>query len=286
MKSGASAFSRLRSSPILLAGVLIVSFMLLTALFAPIISPYDPHALSGQSLEAPSAQHLLGTNNIGQDILSQLIWGARESLFVAIVGASLSVLFAVIIGVVPTLLGGFAEMVGGRLVDLLLAIPGFPLVLLIATLAGRSRTVLIMVIAIAGTPMMARVLTAQSKTLRQRGFISSARAFGGGSGYVTRRHLAPGLGPVIVTRFVDWAGIAVLLQAGLAFLGLADPTGISWGLMLNRAVSQQGLYFTSVWIWWVLPAGLAVTATILGLTLLGVGLEPVLNRRLGKLGSG
>lgn len=271
-------------SPILIAGAVLVASMLGLAVAAPLIAPYDPHALAGDSLESPSAQHLLGTNNVGQDILSQLIFGARESLLVAIAGAALSVLAALFLGVLPALVGGVAEAAAARLTDLLLAIPGLPLVLLIATLAGPNRVVVIFVIALAGTPMMARVLNAQTKTLRRRGYIGAARGFGAGSSYVTRRHLVPGLGPVIVTRFVEWAGIAVLLQAGLAFLGLSDPTAVSWGLMLNRAISHPGLYFTPIWTWWVIPAGLAVTLTILGFTLLGVGLEPVLNPRISRHG--
>jgi len=136
------------------------------------------------------------------------------------------------------------------------------------------------VIAFAGLPGIARILRSETKSLRTRGFVRASQGFGGGRNYIVRRHLVPGLGPLLVTRFVEWAGIAVFLQAGLAFLGLADPTGVSWGLMLNRAVEHPGLYFTSVWTWWVLPAGLAVTLAVLGFTLLGVGLETTLNPRL------
>lgn len=264
----------------MLTGAAIMGALILVASFAPVLAPFDPHALAGNSLQAPSARHLLGTNNIGQDILSQLIWGARETLAVVLAAASLSVAGALILGVVPALVGGWTDVAAARLIDLFLAIPGLPLVLLLATLAGPSRPVLILVIAFAGMPGMARVLSAETKTLRQRGFVRAAQGFGGRRSYVVRRHLVPGLGPLLVTRFVEWAGVAVFLQAGLAFLGLADPTRPSWGLMLNRATEHPGLYFTSVWTWWVLPAGFAVTLAVLGFTLLGVGLETTLNPRL------
>jgi peptide/nickel transport system permease protein len=97
--------------------------------------------------------------------------------------------------------------------------------------------------------------------------------------YLLRRHVGPGLGPVLVSRFLFWAPIAVFIQAGLAFLGLGDPLEVSWGSMLNKAVNYQGLYFTSLWTWWVLPAGFAIAVTVLGFTLVGIGLEPWFNPR-------
>ncbi|MGI8425856.1 MAG: ABC transporter permease [Actinomycetota bacterium] len=274
----------MKRSPLLITGAAILSALILAAVLAPFLAPYDPHALVGDSLGSPSGRHLLGTNNIGQDILSQLIWGARETLAVVVAAASLSVAGAVLAGVVPALIGGWTDIAAARLIDLLLAIPGLPLVLLVATLAGPSRPVLIFVIAFAGLPGIARILRSETKTLRTRGFVGVAQGFGGGRGYVVRRHLIPGLTPVIVTRFVEWAGIAVFLQAGLAFLGLADPTQPSWGLMLNRAIEHPGLYFSSVWTWWVLPAGFAVTLAVLGFTLVGVGLETTLNPRVASHG--
>lgn len=272
----------MKHSPLLTAGAVLVFLLVSVAVLAPVLAPYDPQALAGNSLESPSTRHVLGTNNIGQDIASQLIWGARETLAIVLAAASLSVVGAVVVGVLPSLLGGWADVAGARLIDFLLAIPGLPLILLIATLAGPSRPVLILVIAFAGVPGIARILRAEAQTIRTRGFIGAARGFGGRPGYVVRRHLIPGLGPVMVTRFVEWAGVAVFLQAGLAFLGLADPTNVSWGLMLNRAVEHPGLYFTPVWTWWVLPAGFAVTLAVLAFTLVGVGLETTLNPRLDR----
>lgn len=272
----------MKHSPLLTAGAVLVFLLVSVAVLAPVLAPYDPQALAGNSLESPSTRHVLGTNNIGQDIASQLIWGARETLAIVLTAASLSVVGAVVVGVLPSLLGGWAEVAGARLIDFLLAIPGLPLILLIATLAGPSRPVLILVIAFAGVPGIARILRAETQTIRSRGFVRAARGFGGRPGYVVRRHLIPGLGPVIVTRFVEWAGVAVFLQAGLAFLGLADPTNVSWGLMLNRAIEHPGLYFTPVWTWWVLPAGFAVTLAVLAFTLVGVGLETTLNPRLER----
>jgi peptide/nickel transport system permease protein len=150
---------------------------------------------------------------------------------------------------------------------------------LIGALAGNRRAAVILVIAFLGVAPNARILRSQALSLRARGFVAAAQGFGGGPLYILRRHLVPGLGPLIVVGFVNWAGLAIGLEAGLAFVGLGDPSGVSWGLMLNRALAQSNIYFSAMWTWWVLPAGLAVAVTVLGFTLVGVGLEPSLNPR-------
>ena len=266
-------------SPLVLTGMALLGLLLLVAVLAPLVSPYDPQAVTGDSLERPSGQHLLGTNNVGQDIFSQIVFGSRSSLSVAVGAAVLTVVVGVLIGVTAGLVGGLADTVAMRLADVFLALPRLPLLVVIAALAGPSRANLVFAIGLMIWPVVARVVRAQTLSLRQRGFVRAARGFGGGLVHVIRRHLVPALGPVIVTAFVNVAAVAVLLEAGLAFLGLADPNAVSWGLMMNRALLQPGLYFTPMWTWWVVPTGLAITLAVLAFTFLGVGLEPVINPR-------
>ncbi len=266
-------------SPMTLSGAGILTALAVAAALAPVLAPHDPRALAGDALQPPSASHLLGTNNLGQDILSQLIWGARDSLTVAVGAAGLAVMCGTLVGVAAGLVGGAVDLVAMRVVDVFLAVPRLPLLILVASLVGANRTSLIVVIGMVTWPVVARVLRSQTLTLRQRGFVGASRGFGGGVLYVMRRHVVPALVPLVVASFVLVAGNAILLEASLAFLGLADPTGLGWGLMLNKALLQPGLYFTSVWVWWVLPAGFAITLTVLGFAFLGVGLEPVLNPR-------
>lgn len=270
--------SRLRSP--LTIGSVIVAAVAAVAVLAPVVAPYGPYTLAGSSLEGPSSRHLLGTNDIGQDVFSQLVWGARSSLVVALAAAFLLAAVGTLVGVGAALLGGAVDTVAMRVVDVLLAIPGIPLIVVIAALAGPGRGVAVLVIGLVGWPSVARTVRAQTLALRERGFVAAARGFGGGPLYVLRRHLVPALGPVIVSAFLTWLPAAILLEAGLAFLGLGDPVEVSWGLMLNRALNYQGLYFTPVWVWLVLPAGLAITTTVVGFTFVGVGLEPHFNRRL------
>jgi len=266
-------------SPLLLAGVSLLGLLVLVALVAPLLTPHAPGAISGRALEPPSSRHWLGTDNPGRDIFAQLVYGARASLAVAILGGTLAMAGAILLGVLPALVGGLVDATCNRLVVFLLALPGLPLLVLIGSLAGRSRLALILVIAFLGAAPNARVLRSQALTLRRQGYVSAARGFGGGAGYVLRRHLLPGMAPLLTVGFVNWAAVAIGLEAGLAFLGLGDPSGISWGIMLNRALAEDTIYFSALWTWWVLPAGFAVAAAVVGFTFVGVGLEPSFNPR-------
>jgi peptide/nickel transport system permease protein len=266
-------------SPLVLVGGGVLVALALAALLAPVLAPYDPRALAGDSLEPPSRRHLLGTNNIGQDIVSQLLWGARTSLVVAVGAATVAVLAGIAVGVSAGLLGGAPDAVAMRVVDVFLAIPRLPLLVLVGALVGANRTSLVLLIALMTWPVVARLLRSQTLTLRRRGFVVAARSFGGGLGYVVRRHLVPAVAPIAASSFILIAGNAIILEASLAFLGLSDPTGVSWGLMLNRALLHPGLYFIDAWMWWVLPAGFAITLAVMGFAFVGVGLEPVLNPR-------
>lgn len=266
-------------SPFLWIGVAIVAIVALVAIAAPLLAPYDPSSVSGPSLASPSAEHLLGTNDAGQDILSQLIWGARPSAVVAVAAAALAVAIGVLVGALAGLLGGPLDVVAMRIVDLLLAIPALPLLILVAALTAPGLAVAVLVIGLGGWPGIARIVRSQTLSLAHRGYVEAARGFGCGRLYLVGRHLVPALRPLIVASFVSWAGTAVVLQAGLAFLGLSDPLEVSWGAILNRALEQPGLYFTSVWVWWVLPAGLAITLAVLGLAFVGAALEPRSNPR-------
>ncbi|MGH3849405.1 MAG: ABC transporter permease [Pseudonocardiaceae bacterium] len=266
-------------SPLLLVGLGLLGFLAIVAIAAPLLTSYSPKVISGPVLEQPSAQHWLGTDKPGRDIFAQLIFGTRASLSVALIAGTLAMSLAIVIGVLPVLLGGIADTASNRLVVFLLALPGLPLLVLIGALAGNSRMAIILVIAFLGAAPNARILRSQALTLRRRGFIAAAQGFGGGPLYVLRRHLVPGLGPLILVGFVNWAGLSIALEAALAFIGLGDPSGISWGLMLNRALDQQSIYYSPMWVWWVLPPGLAIALTVLGFTFVGVGLEPSLNPR-------
>lgn len=266
-------------SPLALIGVLLVGALIVVAVLAPVIAPYGPDALTPKSLAPPSLDHLVGTDNLGHDILSRLIWGARASLTVAVGAATLALLVGVLVGMGAALLGGIVDVAAMRVVDIFLGLPRLPLLILFAALGGAGRLTVTVLIALMFWPPMARIVRSQALSLRGRGFVLAARGLGAGVPYLLRRHLVPAMAPALIALFVAIASNAVLLEASLAFLGLSDPTGVSWGLDLNRALLEPGIYFTSAWLWWVLPTGFAITLAVLGFTFLGVGLEPALNPR-------
>lgn len=270
------ATARARRVPwLLFVGGGVIVLVSLLAILAPWISPHDPTAAQFTPLSSPTRENLLGTDDLGRDILSQLVWGARASLLVAVGAAALAVGVGVLAGVGAGLAGGAVDFVAMRLVDVLLAIPVVPLLLVVVALAGASRATVILAIGLLGWPRVCRVMRSQTLTLTTRGYVDAARGFDGHLFYLLRRHIVPAVAPLITSAFVTTAGVAVGLDAGLAFLGLADPTTVSWGRLLdiNRLLSE-GLLATSAWTWVVLPAGCAVALTVLGFALVGVALEP------------
>ena len=236
-------------------GLGIALFFVFVALFAPVLAPYDPTSFEFQPLLYPSLAHPLGTNDAGQDILSELIFGTRVSLLVAAVTSVLILLLATSVGTVAGYVGGLVDTALMRLVDIMLAIPRLPLMIVLAAYVGTGLTQIILIIALLSWPITARLIRSEVLSLRYRTHIQAARSFGGGSRYIIFRHLIPALAPILITSLVLQAGRAVLMEAGLAFLGLGDPTIKSWGLMMRYALSFSGIYFGPYWLWWLLPPG-------------------------------
>jgi peptide/nickel transport system permease protein len=261
-------------------GTAVLILFVMVALAAPLLAPYDPHAFSGQPLERPSASHPLGTNDAGQDIASELIYGARISLIVGLGAALGTVTLGLLVGSVAGYVGGPLDSLLMRLVDVMMTLPRLPLLILLAAFLGSGLPQTIAIISLLFWPATARVIRAQVQSLRQRGYVKMARGFGGGAGYVLRRHILPAIGPLIAFGLIAAAGRAVAMEAGLAFLGLGDPTAKSWGLMMRFALNLPGLLLTDRWLWWLLPPGLSITLLVLALTFVGMGLEERLHPRL------
>lgn len=271
-----------RRSPLLLAGVAIVAAFAAVGVLAPWLAPYEPRAITGDVFESPSWSHLLGTNDAGADIFSRLVWGTRTTLVVAVSATALILVIGVAMGLTAGLRGGLVDTVVMRVVDVFLALPIIPLLVFIAALAGPSLTLSILMIGLFAWPQTARIVRSQTLSLRRRGFVDCARGFGGGPGYVMRRHLVPALGPILGANLVFVAGVAVTTEASLSFLGLGDPSAVSWGAELNRALTHTQISIGSLWLWWLVPFGLALTLAILGFTIIGVALEPRFNPRWAR----
>lgn len=255
------------------AGIIILSFFIAMAFTAPILAPYSPSDVSSSPLLAPDRDHRLGTDDVGRDIFSNILYGSRTSLTVALV-VSLGVLgIGTLAGVFSGYIGGKIDRVMMRGVDIFLMIPDLPLVLILAAYLRPSIWNIIFILTIMGWPVGARITRAQTRALRVSGHVDFARVSGAGNWHVIKRHIIPDLYPIMITTIVMQSIRAILSESGLAFLGLGDPSYPSWGTMIKYAISYPLLFFSNAWIWWLLPAGLCITTLVLGFVFLGQAME-------------
>jgi len=271
------------SSPAGKAGACILIGFSAVAIFAPFLAPYDPTARVAASFTHPNGQHWLGTNDIGQDILSELVHGARISLGVAVLVSCIGTAVACLVGIPAGYSRGRWGAVLMRFVDVILVLPFLPLLLLVAALFGPRLHTQILVIGLLLWARPARVLRAATLAVRSAGHIEAAVWMGGSSAYIIRRHVIPRIAPIIVAEFVRVANVAILLEASLAFLGLGDPVAKSWGTMLHYAYARAA-FLTGAWLWWVVPPGLCIAAVVMGFALLGYSLEQGTDPRLRRKG--
>ena len=260
-------------------GLTFLILLAATAVFAPWVAPYNPEETSGGPFEAPSRLHLLGTNDIGQDILSELIFGARISLVIGFLAAIVAISIGTAVGTVAGYFGGWVDTVLMRAVDVVLVIPFLPLMILLAAYLGPSFWNIILVIGLLVWARPARVLRSQVLSLRSLEYIDAARALGASAGRILSLHVLPGVISLSLAQFILAASNAILIEASLSFLGLGDPTAKSWGSILYYA-QVRSAFLTGAWLWWVLPPGLLITLAVLGFAFTGFALEEVLNPRL------
>ena len=261
-------------------GTLLILGLIFTAIFADFLSPYDPTERIGRPFESPSAVHKLGTNDIGQDILSELIYGTRISLAVGITAA----LMAIFIGTSIGLLAGYYRHLDSllmRFVDVILVIPFLPLLILLAAYLGRSLQNTIIIIGLLIWAGTARVIRSQVLTISKQEYVLAARAVGASDQHIIFHHILPQVSLLAIGQFVLVISTAILLEAALSFLGLGDPITKSWGTILYWA-QVRGAFLTPAWLWWVLPPGLLIVCAALGFALIGFSLEQRVDPRLKK----
>jgi peptide/nickel transport system permease protein len=262
-----------------MAGSIILAFFLLVAVFAPLLSPYDPHAQIFDPIQGPSFAHLLGTTGNGQDIFSQLVWSTRESLVIALVAGLLATVLSVLIGVSAAYLGGLSDHLLSLATDVFLVIPTLPLMIVVAAYArGGGLLVLILVIVITGWSYGARQLRSQALSLRNREFLDAARVRGERSSYVILFEILPTMSSLIVANFLGAALYAVLAAAGLQFIGLGNPTDMSWGTMLFWAQNNGALNAGSP-LWAIMP-GLCIAVLGAAFALLNYAFDEITNPAL------
>jgi ABC-type dipeptide/oligopeptide/nickel transport system permease subunit len=263
-----------------LAGLSIIVFFTLMAVLADWIAPYNPYELVGPPYTPPNERFILGTNDVGQDIFSEFIYGSRVSLYVGLTAPLISSAVGTVLGLLSGYLGGFVDELVVGAVDVMLALPSLPLIIILAAYLGPSLNNIIIVLAVFGWPGFTRIVRSQVLSLRERPYVEAARAAGAGSLRIMFRHILPHVVPLVIAHVILSATSAILTEAGLSFLGLGDPTVKSWGQILRRAQVGHALH-QGLWLWVFVP-GLAIALLGAGFTLLGIAIEERVNPRLRR----
>ncbi len=271
----------LKRKPMAIVGIIMLSMVVFMAIFAPVLAPYDPEVRVDVEpediLAPPDSEYLLGRDDAGKDVLSQLIYGARISLIVGFVSSFFSMFIGTTVGLVAGYYGGRVSNALMRFTDFLMVIPDLPLMLVIISVWGRGLWKIILVISILYWTYTARLVRSQVITVKERQFVLRARALGASNFRIIMRHIFPQVVPLIIAQAVLDISSSIIAESTLSFLGLGDPTLISWGMMLNfafeRAISRMA------W-WFLLPPGFAIVWVSLSIILIGNALEEIVNPRL------
>ncbi len=262
-------------------GLVLVLIFVLMALFGPVLYP-DPNKIDPTSLnQPPSAHHLLGTTDSGQDVFAQMMAGARTSVEISLFVALFANIVAVIVGVTAGYFGGIIDDILSTLINIFLVMPALPLAIVFAGYFPSKGTFsLVVVLLISGWAWGARTLRAQTFSLRERDFVQAARCAGDSAGRLIFFEILPNEVALLAASFVGTAVYAILADVGLEFLGLGDVTGTGWGTMLYWAQSS-GLIFAGEW-WWFAAPGLCVAFLGMGLSLVNFGIDEVANPKLRR----
>ena len=274
-----SLLSKAITNPLSKAGFIIIVAVFLLAMLAPIIAPFDPDDINVKSiLIAPSAQHWMGTDGLGRDVLSRMLYGGRISLLVGLVAVGISTIIGIILGAIAGYYRGWVDTVIMRLVDVMLSIPSFFLILAVIAFLTPSIVNVMIVIGLTSWMGVTRLVRAEFFSLSGREFVLASRTLGAKDARLIFTHLLPNsLTPIIVSSVLGVAG-AVLLESGLSFLGLGvQAPQASWGNILTDGKD----YIQFAW-WLSLFPGLAILLTVLGYNLLGEGLRDALDPRSGS----
>ncbi|MFI6071433.1 ABC transporter permease [Actinoplanes sp. NPDC051343] len=275
------ALRNLRRNPKALTGLIIFVIFLVLAIVPQLFtSVRDPNRLAfAPSIPPGQDGHLLGTTALGQDIWAQLVYGTRQSLVIAVVAGLCATVLSVLVGVSAAYLGGVADEILSMLTNIFLILPTFPLIIILATYAGKGTlTVILVVLVLTGWSYGANQLRAQALSLRNRDFLESARVRGERRSYIIVFEVLPTMTSLIVANFLGAALYSVLTAAGLQFLGLGDPNSISWGTMLYWSQNQQALQ-SGMPLWSIAP-GLCVALLGVSFALLNYAFDEISNPAL------
>ncbi|MEP6814797.1 MAG: ABC transporter permease [Marmoricola sp.] len=266
-----------------MVGLVMLLGFVLVALLAPVLANGDGLEVTkatGGVLEAPTRHYLLGTDDNGRSVLTLLIWGSRISLLVGMLATLISMVIGTLVGLMSGFFEGWPAAVLFRLTEWFLVLPFLPLAIVLASVLGRSLLNIAVVIGVTSWPGTALLIRSQTLSIKERPYLERARVLGAGRWQQMRRHVLPNVMPMVFANTTLTVAIAILSETTLSFLGLGDPTRVSWGSMLENAFAV-GAITTGAW-WFIVPPGVCVVLVVLSFTLVGQALEEVLNPRLRR----
>jgi peptide/nickel transport system permease protein len=260
-------------------GLIVVLIFLFAAIFAPLIAPYGSKEGSGIPFDPPSSEHWLGTNDVGVDILSELIFSSQISMTVGFSCAGIIVFVGTMIGLISGFFGGRVDRILMQITEVMLVLPRIPLMVVMAAYMGPSVGTIIIVYSVVGWATLARQVRSQVLSVKEHSFIEASRSLGAGSWRIIVSHILPNVWGVIIANAIMEIMFAILVEAGLSFLGLGDPVHKSWGVMLYFA-QIQGAFLLGTW-WWIFPPGICIALLSMSFNYIGTALNDLFGLKLG-----
>ena len=272
-----------RKSTMGMAGLTILVIAVFVAVFAPLLADkadLDPTLANGPVLAPPSLEYPFGTDDLGRSVLSLTIWGSRISLLVGLLATIVSMVIGAGIGIVAGYRGGLVDGALMRLTDWFLVIPWLALAITLSSILGQSLLIITLVIGVTSWAGTARLVRSQTLSIRERPYVERARGLGARDSHLVVHHVLPNVFPVIFANTVLTVALAILSESTLSFLGLGDPSRISWGAILENAFSS-GASTLGAW-WWLAAPGISIVLVVLAFTMCGYALDEILNPRLRR----
>ena len=263
-----------------LFGFIVILLFVFTAIFAPQIAPHSSKEGSGIPFDPPSAEHWFGTNDVGVDILSEIIYSSRISLIVGFTCAAIVVFIGALIGLISGFFGGKTDIILMRITEVVLILPRLPLMVVMAAYLGPSVTTIIFVYSIVGWATLARQVRSQVLSVKEYSFIEVSKSLGANSRHIIVNHIIPNVWGVMIANAIMEVMFAILTEAGLSFLGLGDPVHKSWGVMLYFA-QVQGAFLLGTW-WWIFPPGLCIALLSMSFNYVGTALNDLFGLKLAE----
>lgn len=270
-------FNKINSNKELKTGIIFLLILILIAIFAPEIATHDPYALNDDVIAKPSSKYIFGTDGLGRDVFSMVVYGSRTSLKIGILAAAISSIIGTLIGGIAGYIGGTVDKIISEIINMFLMLPTFFLILIVVAIYGGSLKNIIIVIGLTSWTGTARLMRAQAMSLRERTFVKSAKTIGESNKKILFRHIIPnGIFPIIADSTMTVSS-AILSEAGLSFIGIGDPNVVSWG----KIIAHGRGYLTNGW-WICTFAGIAIVFTVLAFYLIGEGINRLLNPKFNR----